>query len=125
MATAEVLQQGAKVFGWDKRNPVAGGIRKNDSSAGSAWACRSITAARWAITKANRLTRRLPPSRVRKIFSTELDLTADGNVTMKIALPDSGSNHATALGHLVAEMLGFTTRDHVKGWCGATPTSRL
>ncbi len=48
------------------------------------------------------------------IFSTELDLTADGNVTMKIALPDSGSNHATALAHLVAEMLGYSTRDHVK-----------
>jgi CO/xanthine dehydrogenase Mo-binding subunit len=33
---------------------------------------------------------------------------------MKIALPDSGSNHGTALAHLVAEMLGFTTRDHIR-----------
>src|ERR1700689_1666877 len=32
---------------------------------------------------------------------------------MKIALPDSGSNAATALAALVAEMLGFTTRDHI------------
>src|SRR6202022_2913987 len=48
------------------------------------------------------------------IFSSDLDLTSDGNVTMKIALPDSGSNHGTALAHLVAEMLGFTTRDHVR-----------
>ena len=33
---------------------------------------------------------------------------------MKIALPDSGTNHATALASIVAEMLGFTTRDHIR-----------
>ena len=48
---------------------------------------------------------------------------ADGNVTMKIALPDSGSNAATALAHMVAEMLGFTTRDQ-SACSGATRTSR-
>src|SRR5260370_17396190 len=48
------------------------------------------------------------------IFTSDLDLTADGNVTMKIALPDSGSNAATALAAMVAEMLGFTTRDHIR-----------
>jgi CO/xanthine dehydrogenase Mo-binding subunit len=48
------------------------------------------------------------------VFGTELELTTDGYVTMKIALPDSGSNAATALAHLVAEMLGFTTRDRIR-----------
>ena len=43
------------------------------------------------------------------LFSTELELAADGYVTMKIALPDSGSNAGTALAHVTAEMLGFTT----------------
>jgi CO/xanthine dehydrogenase Mo-binding subunit len=33
---------------------------------------------------------------------------------MKVALPDSGSNAATALAHLVAEMLGFTNRDRIR-----------
>ena len=33
---------------------------------------------------------------------------------MKVALPDSGSNAATALAHVVAEMLGFTTRDRIR-----------
>jgi CO/xanthine dehydrogenase Mo-binding subunit len=33
---------------------------------------------------------------------------------LKFALPDSGTNHATALSHLVSEMLGFTTRDRVR-----------
>jgi len=35
-------------------------------------------------------------------------------VTMKIALPDSGSNAATALAAVVAEMLGFTTCDQIR-----------
>jgi CO/xanthine dehydrogenase Mo-binding subunit len=33
---------------------------------------------------------------------------------MKIALPDSGSNAGTALAHVTAEMLGFTTRDRIR-----------
>jgi len=57
---------------------------------------------------------KLAASRGAAVFGTELELTADGAVTMKIALPDSGSNAATALAHLVAEMLGFTTRDHIR-----------
>ncbi len=48
------------------------------------------------------------------VFGTELELSADGFVTMKVALPDSGSNAATALAHMVAEMLGFTSRDKIR-----------
>jgi len=53
-------------------------------------------------------------------------LSADGNVTMKIALPDSGTNHATPLAQIVAEMLGFTTRDRMRvvwGDSDTTPSS--
>jgi xanthine dehydrogenase molybdenum-binding subunit len=39
---------------------------------------------------------------------------------MKVALPDSGSNAATALAHLVSEMLGFTTRNNVRLLWGDT-----
>ena len=42
--TVEVLQEGAKAFGWEKRNPVAGRQVRDDSSGDSAWACRSIMA---------------------------------------------------------------------------------
>jgi CO/xanthine dehydrogenase Mo-binding subunit len=59
------------------------------------------------------------------VFGTELDLTADGKVTMKVALPDSGSNAATALAHLVAEMLGFTTRDQIRLIWGDTDIAPL
>ena len=48
------------------------------------------------------------------LFSAELEVGGDGYVTMKVALPDSGSNAGTALAHLTAEMLGFTTRDHIR-----------
>ena len=41
-------------------------------------------------------------------------MAADGNVNMKNALPDSGTNHSTALAALVSEILGFTTRDHIR-----------
>ena len=43
LPTVEVLQEGAKAFGWEKRNPVAGG-QPGDSSADSASACPSIMA---------------------------------------------------------------------------------
>src|SRR5207249_12324198 len=39
---------------------------------------------------------------------------ADGNVNMKNLLPDSGTNHDTALAAVVAEILGYTSRDHVR-----------
>jgi xanthine dehydrogenase YagR molybdenum-binding subunit len=59
------------------------------------------------------------------IFTSDLDLTAEGNVTMRIALPDSGSNAATALAAFVAEMLGFTTRDRIKLIWGDSDLSPL
>ena len=114
MPTVEVLQEGAKAFGWDKRNPVAGGgpgrfkrgfgLGMSQHHGGQMGYHEGEEALREVGRRAWRAT----------FLPAELDLTADGNVTMKIALPDSGSNHATALAHLVAEMLGFTMRDHVR-----------
>jgi CO/xanthine dehydrogenase Mo-binding subunit len=54
------------------------------------------------------------------IYGAELVVGADGYITMKSALPDSGSNHNTALAAVVAEMLGFTTRDRVRVVWGDT-----
>jgi len=69
---------------------------------------------------------RLAAAPARIFFSTELELAADGGVTMKVALPDSGSNAGTALAHVTAEMLGFTTRDRIRilwGDSDIAPTS--
>jgi xanthine dehydrogenase YagR molybdenum-binding subunit len=127
MASVEVLQEGAKAFGWEKRNPVAGG------GSGSAQPARGVVRDqrdRWrkgfglgmsqhhgglmGYHEGEEAFAKLAAAPDANIFTTELDLGADGNVTMKIALPDSGSNAATAQAALVAEMLGFTTRDHVR-----------
>src|SRR5207244_2636370 len=54
------------------------------------------------------------------VFGSELEVGSDGAVTMKIALPDSGSNAGTALAHVVAEMLGFSSRDQVRVAWGDT-----
>ena len=113
MATAEVLNQGAKAFGWDKRNPVAGGSTGRFKR-GFGLGMSQHHGGQMGYHEGEEAFAKLAAMPNAQLFSSDLDLTADGNVTMKIALPDSGSNHATALGHLVAEMLGFTTRDHVR-----------
>ncbi len=113
MATFEVLQEGAKAFGWDKRNPVAGGTPGRFKH-GFGLGMSQHHGGQMGYHEGEEAYAKLAAEQGATIFSSELDLTADGTVTMKIALPDSGSNHATALAHLVAEMLGFTTRDHVR-----------
>ena len=125
MATAEVLNQGAKAFGWDKRNPVAGGS-PGRFKRGFGLGMSQHHGGQMGYHEGEEEFAKLAAMPKAQLFSSDLDLTADGNVTMKIALPDSGSNHATALGHLVAEMLGFTTRDHVRvlwGDSDITPVS--
>jgi xanthine dehydrogenase YagR molybdenum-binding subunit len=54
------------------------------------------------------------------IFGAELEVGASGDVTMKVALPDSGSNAGTALAAVVAEMLGFTSRAPIRILWGDT-----
>jgi len=113
MPTVEVLQEGSKAFGWEKRNPVPGGA-PGRFKRGFGLGMSQHHGGNMGYHEGEEEYAKLAAEPGANIFSSELDLTADGNVTMKIALPDSGSNHATALAHLVAEMLGFTTRDHVR-----------
>ena len=114
--SVEVLEEGAKAFGWDKRNPAprwhAGTVQARVRRRHVAAPCAEPS----ATTTARRPSRDVAAQSGQGggVFSTELELTADGFVTMKVALPDSGSNAVTAHAHLVAEMLGFTTRDRVR-----------
>jgi putative selenate reductase molybdopterin-binding subunit len=124
MATFEVLQEGAKAFGWDKRNPVAGGA-PGRFKRGFGLGMSQHHGGQMGYHEGEEGYAKLAAEQGATIFSSELDLTADGNVTMKIALPDSGSNHGTALGHLVAEMLGFTVRDHVRVMWGDSDIAPL
>jgi CO/xanthine dehydrogenase Mo-binding subunit/aerobic-type carbon monoxide dehydrogenase small subunit (CoxS/CutS family) len=113
MPTHEVLQDGAKVFGWEKRNQVAGSA-PGRFKRGYGLGMSQHHGGNMGYHEGEAAYPMLAAKPGANIFSSDLDLTADGTVTMKIALPDSGSNHATALAHLVAEMLGYTTRDQVR-----------
>jgi putative selenate reductase molybdopterin-binding subunit len=109
--SAEILQEGAKAFGWDQRpnnNPQARYKR------GFGMGMTQHHGGLMGYHEAEPEFAALAAERGASVFGTELELTADGLVTMKIALPDSGSNAATALAHLVAEMLGFSTRDRIR-----------
>jgi CO/xanthine dehydrogenase Mo-binding subunit/aerobic-type carbon monoxide dehydrogenase small subunit (CoxS/CutS family) len=109
----EVLDTGAKEFGWDKRNPVPGGM-PGRFKRGFGVGMSQHHGGLMGYHEGESAFPKLAAARGAAVFGTELELTADGYVTMKVALPDSGSNAATALAHLVAEMLGFTTRDRIR-----------
>ena len=112
-ASVEVLEEGAKAFGWGKRNRVAGssqGRFKRGFGLGMSQHHGGLMGYHEGEAAFARLAA-LPGA---NLFSAELELGADGYVTMKIALPDSGSNAGTALAHVTAEMMGFTNRDHIR-----------
>jgi CO/xanthine dehydrogenase Mo-binding subunit/aerobic-type carbon monoxide dehydrogenase small subunit (CoxS/CutS family) len=115
----EILREGAKAFGWEKRNPVAGGA-SGRFKRGFGMAMSQHHGGLMGYHEGEPAFASLAKIPGANIFSTELELSADGFVTMKIALPDSGSNAATALAHMVAEMLGFTTRDRIRVEWGDT-----
>ena len=124
MPTAEVLREGSKAFGWEKRNPVAGG-NPGRFKRGFGLAMSQHHGGNLGYHEAEPEFAKLAARPSADIFTSELDLTADGKVTMKIALPDSGSNAATALAAQISEMLGFTTRDHIKLVWGDSDLSPL
>src|SRR4029078_2585868 len=47
-------------------------------------------------------------------YNAVLEVNSQGNVILHYAQPDSGTNHGTAMATQVAEILGFTTRDHMR-----------
>ena len=111
--SVEVLEEGAKAFGWEQRNRVPGsapGRIKKGFGVGMSQHHGGLM----GYHEGEEAFARLAAAPGAGVFGTELELAADGFVTMKIALPDSGSNAATALAHLVAEMLGFTARDRIR-----------
>src|SRR5438132_6982091 len=113
-SSVEVLEEGAKAFGWDKRNPVPGGAPGRFKRGFGVGMSQHHAGNLGYHDGEEAFTRLAPQSGTGGgVYSTELELTTDGFVTMKVALPDSGSNAVTAHAHLVAEMLGFTTRDRV------------
>jgi CO/xanthine dehydrogenase Mo-binding subunit/aerobic-type carbon monoxide dehydrogenase small subunit (CoxS/CutS family) len=118
-ASVEVLTEGAKVFGWDKRNAKASatpGRFKRGVGLGMSQHHGGLM----GYHEGEEAFAALAAAPDASVFGGELEVGADGDVTMKIALPDSGSNAGTALAHVVAEMLGFTSRDRIRILWGDT-----
>jgi xanthine dehydrogenase YagR molybdenum-binding subunit len=101
MPTVEVLREGSKAFGWDTRNPVAGG-NPGRFKRGFGLGMSQHHGGNMGYHEGEEAFAKLAAEPGANIFSSDIDVGADGNVTMKIALPDSGSNAATALAALVA-----------------------
>src|SRR5580693_8054951 len=111
--SVEVLTEGAKAFGWDKRNPVAGGA-PGRFKRGFGLGMSQHHGGLMGYHEGEVAFAKLGAAPGANLFSADLEVGADGRVTMKVALPDSGSNAGTALAHVTAEMLGFTTRDPIR-----------
>src|ERR1043165_5641754 len=119
-ASVEVLQEGAKAIGWDKRNSKPGGAAgrfKRGIGVGMSQHHAGHMGYHEGEEGFRRGTDKLGSNPFQGgggLFGAELEVNANGYVIMKNALPDSGTNHDTALAHIVAEMLGFTTRDRIR-----------
>jgi xanthine dehydrogenase YagR molybdenum-binding subunit len=111
--SVEILQEGAKAFGWEKRNAVPGSAQGRFKR-GFGMGMTQHHGGLMGYHEGEEAFAALAAARGASVFGTELELGSDGFITMKIALPDSGSNAATALAQVVSEMLGFTTRDRVR-----------
>ena len=125
-ASVEVLEEGAKAIGWDQRNPVAGG-NPGRFKRGIGVAASQHHSGQMGYQEGETGFQKQVEAGNRQIYGAELELGADGDVIMKDALPDSGSNHDTGLAHVVAEMLGFTTRNRIRvvwGDTAVTPPSQ-
>jgi CO/xanthine dehydrogenase Mo-binding subunit len=116
-ASVEVLQEGAKVIGWEKRNPMPGGtpgrFKKGIGLGMSQHHC-GIMGYHDGEVGYQRSAPADAGGPTGSTFGAEVEANAEGYVIMKNALPDSGTNHDTGLAHVVAEILGFTTRDRIR-----------
>jgi CO/xanthine dehydrogenase Mo-binding subunit len=124
-ASVEVLEEGAKAIGWSQRNATPGGA-PGRLKRGLGLGMSSHHPGHMGYHEGEvGFEKVLSQSGGGGFgaFGAELELNADGNIIMKNALPDSGTNHDTALAHLVAEMLGFTTRDRVRVVWGDSDTA--
>jgi xanthine dehydrogenase YagR molybdenum-binding subunit len=94
------MQEGARRFGWDKRNPKPAQVRDGRWLVGMGMA---------AATRGNPL--RLSKANVR--------LTPDGIATVRMAMTDIGTGTYTILAQIAAEMLGLPT-EHIRVELGDT-----
>ncbi len=129
-ASVEVLQEGAKAIGWERRNPLAGGnpgrFKKGMGMAMSQHHAGSMGYHEGEVGFEKITARTGGGGGPREMFSATVELNLDGTITARNAQPESGTNHDTAMATLMAEMLGFANLDRMRmvwGDSDATPPS--
>jgi CO/xanthine dehydrogenase Mo-binding subunit len=117
-ASVEVLEEGAKLFGWDKRNPKPGsapGRFKRGMGLGISQHHPGSLSYHEG-EPAFRTERGI-------LWSADVEMDPTGRVILRSALPDSGTNHDTGMAILIAEMLGISAIDDIKLMWGDSDTA--
>ena len=108
-ASAEVLREGAKQFGWESRNPRPGSM-PGRFKRGMGLGISMHQAGHMGYHEGE------APFRTERgtIYSADVEMDASGRVILRSALPDSGTNHDTGMATVIAEMLGIASIDDIK-----------
>src|SRR5579883_652997 len=117
-ASVEVLQEGAKAFGWDKRNPKPGSMPgRFKRGMGLGMSQHHPGSLSYHEGEAAFKTER------GILWGADVEMDPTGRVILRSALPDSGTNHDTGMAILIAEMLGISDIDHIKLMWGDSDTA--
>jgi xanthine dehydrogenase YagR molybdenum-binding subunit len=119
-ASVEVLEEGVKAIGWDRRNATPGG-NQGRFKRGFGIAMSQHHAGRVGYHEGEIGFERVIASARggggddgADVYSAELELTAEGNVVLHFAQPDSGTNHGTSMAMQVAEILGYLDLSRIR-----------
>ena len=125
-AGLEVIDEGAKAFGWDQRNPTPGG-NEGRYKRGLGMGMSQHHGGQCGYHEEELYFERFEAGTgfQNQPYGAEVEVDSEGLATIRFALPDSGTNHATAPSQMVAEILGFTTRDQIRVIWGDTDTTPL
>ena len=108
-ASIEVLEEGAKLFGWENRNPKPGGT-PGRFKRGMGLGVSQHHAGHMGYHEEE------APFRTERgtIYSADVEMDPTGQVILRSALPDSGTDHDTGMATVIAEMLGISAIDSIK-----------
>jgi CO/xanthine dehydrogenase Mo-binding subunit len=117
-ASVEVLEEGAKLFGWDKRNPKPGSA-PGRFKRGMGLGISQHHPGSLSYHEGE------PAFKTEKgiLWSADVEMDPTGRVILRSALPDSGTNHDTGMAILIAEMLGISSIDSIKLMWGDSDTA--
>jgi len=117
-AVVEVIEEGAASFGWDKRNPRPGAMPGRFKRGMGMGLCQHHPVLQSYHEGET-------PFRTERgiIWSADVEMDPRGQVILRSALPDSGTNHGTGLAILIAEMLGIGAIESIKLMWGDSDTA--